>query len=220
MAKNKVVVIDYGSGNLHSVFNACNKVTEEMSGNISVKISNQISDLEDATHIILPGVGTFDDCINNLGHTGLVPVLKKEILEKKKLFLGVCVGMQILADLGFENGQHEGLGFIPGKVMKIDDQDSSLPVPHVGWNNVAIKQSHPILKDIDDNEHFYFVHSYHFEVCDWENILAVTNYGGEISAIVGRDNIIATQFHPEKSSKAGLQILKNFISWQHSTTIL
>lgn len=210
MSKSKVVIIDYGSGNLQSVFNALEMVKTPSH---TIQISNNPEDLKSATHIILPGVGAFGDCISNLkAIKGMVEELQIQILKNKKPFLGICVGMQLLADFGFEYGKHSGLGFISGNVIEIDNQNNSLKVPHIGWNNISIHKHHPILDGIQDGEHFYFVHSFHFVPKNQSNIIATVNYGSDLTAIISKDNIVATQFHPEKSADAGLRILKNFIS--------
>jgi len=209
----KVVIVDYNAGNVESVFNALSLVGE----GIEVKISNKISDLKSATHIILPGVGAFGDCMNNLKAVeGLIAELRKQILTEKKPFLGICVGMQVLASVGFEDGEHSGLGFINGHVEKISiPQDSNLKIPHMGWNNVVLKPSkHGVLKDIKNEEHFYFANSYHFVCQNENNVLAHFEYGAKYTAIVAKDNIIAVQFHPEKSGEAGLKLLKNFLNWR------
>lgn len=210
MSKSKVVIIDYGSGNLQSVFNALEMVKTPSH---TIQISNNPEDLKSATHIILPGVGAFGDCISNLkAIKGMVEELQIQTLKNKKPFLGICVGMQLLADFGFEYGKHSGLGFISGNVIEIDNQNNSLKVPHIGWNNISIHKHHPILDGIQDGEHFYFVHSFHFVPKNQNNIVATVNYGSDLTAIISKDNIVATQFHPEKSADAGLRILKNFIS--------
>ncbi|MFT5703718.1 MAG: glutamine amidotransferase [Rickettsiales bacterium] len=205
----KVVIIDYGSGNLQSVLNALDKIKTPST---IVQITSDPRNLKSATHIILPGVGAFGDCISSLNAIeGMNKELKTQVLENKKPFLGICVGMQLLADLGLEHGKNAGLGFIAGDVIEIDNQNETLKVPHMGWNNINIHKSHPILDGINDDEHFYFVHSFHFVVENKENIVATVNYGQKITAIIAKENIVATQFHPEKSSAAGLKILQNFI---------
>jgi len=209
MLESKVVIVDYGSGNLQSVFNALELVKSPH----IVTISNDPEDLKSATHIILPGVGAFGDCLSSLKKiNGMVEGLQSQILKNKKPFLGICVGMQLLADFGFEYGKHPGLGFVAGNVVEIDHQNNRLKVPHVGWNNISIIKPHPILNGIKNDEHFYFVHSFHFIAKNQNDVLATVNYGSDLAAIISKDNIIATQFHPEKSSDAGLKFLKNFIS--------
>jgi len=215
---SKIVIIDYGSGNLQSVFNALELIKKSSD---LILISNNPNDLKSATHIILPGVGAFGDCISSLKAIGgMVEELQNQVLKNKKPFLGICVGMQLLADFGFEYGEHSGLGFVAGDVVGIDNkingQNNTLKVPHIGWNNITIKKDskiqHPILDGIKDGEHFYFVHSFHFVTQDQNDVLATVDYGAPINAILAKENIVATQFHPEKSSDAGLKLLKNFIA--------
>jgi glutamine amidotransferase len=209
----KVVIIDYDAGNVESVFNALTLLCDES----QIVISNKILDLRSATHIILPGVGAFGDCMSNLkAIEGLISEMRNQILVEKKPFLGVCVGMQALANKGLEDGIHEGLGLIDGVVEKITTpQGSSLKVPHMGWNNVAIKpNNHPILEGIKDGEHFYFANSYYFNCPNESEILGEYEYAGKRSAILAKDNIFAAQFHPEKSGAAGLKILENFLNWR------
>jgi glutamine amidotransferase len=203
----RALIIDYNAGNVESVFNALCLVAPDF----EIKISNKISDLENASHIILPGVGAFGDCMENLrAIDGLIDALKKQIMLEKKPFFGICVGMQVLANKGFEDGEHEGLGFIEGSVKKIIEPN--LKIPHMGWNEVNFAQnSHPFLSDIKSGEHFYFANSYHFICKNADNQLASFNYGLARCGIIAKDNIFATQFHPEKSGEAGLKLLKNFL---------
>lgn len=198
------VIIDYGSGNLRSVGKAFSHVMGKQA-----KISSSPADLADATHIILPGVGAFGDCAAGLrAIDGMVDALEEQVLHKKKPFLGICVGMQLLADTGYEHGEHSGLGWIAGKVVAIEPQDG-LPVPHMGWNSLEFKRPSPLTENI--NSDVYFVHSYKFE-CAPEYVLATTSYCGAIQAFVAKDNIFGVQFHPEKSQKAGLQLIGNFLN--------
>lgn len=208
----KVVIIDYDAGNIESVFNALSTICKTC----DIVVSNKISDLKSATHIILPGVGAFGDCMQNLrAIEGLIIELRNQVLKEKKPFLGVCVGMQVLANRGFENGDFEGLGFINGSVEKIEVTSPELKIPHMGWNEVVLKESkHPMLKDITSGEHFYFANSYHFVCANENNVLGTYDYDGKRTAIVAKGNIFATQFHPEKSGEAGLKILKNFLNWR------
>ncbi len=203
----RAVIIDYNAGNVESVFNALCLVAPDF----EIKISGKISDLENASHIILPGVGAFGDCMENLrAIDGLIDALKKQILVEKKPFFGICVGMQVLANKGFEDGAYDGLGFISGEVKKIIEPD--LKVPHMGWNEVNFTQnSHPYLSEIKSGEHFYFANSYHFICQNSNSQLASFSYGAARVAIIAKDNIFATQFHPEKSGAAGLKLLKNFL---------
>jgi glutamine amidotransferase len=205
----KITVIDYGAGNLFSVVNSLRLVVP----NCEIIISNSPEDLRSSDRIILPGVGAFADCIAGLNSVpGLIKEIKSQILVKKKPFLGICVGMQVLATVGFENGQHQGLGLINGEVKRIPES-SEFKVPHMGWNNISVKNSHPILSEIADGEHFYFANSYRFICQDLNHVLAEVDYGVKINAVIAKDNIIAAQFHPEKSGEVGLRFLKNFLSF-------
>ena len=208
--KVKIALIDYGSGNLQSAYKAL-----ELAGNYRKKnkifITSKSKDLLDADKIVLPGVGTFSDCMNGLKSLpGMIDILNEIVLQRKKPFLGICVGMQLLAIEGKEKGNHKGLGWIKGKVVKIK-KNKKLKIPHMGWNTVKIISKHPILKRKKFES--YFVHSYNFICQDKKNVLATCDYQQSITAIVGKENIIGTQFHPEKSQKIGLEILKNFIRW-------
>jgi len=200
----KIAIIDYGSGNLHSAHKAVVKVA----GDAKVVVTKKADDIANATHIILPGVGAFGDCIANLKASNLIDILEQKVLHNNTPFLGICVGMQLLSDEGHENGKHKGLGWIPGKVVKLADADN-IKIPHMGWNDITIIQPNQLT---DTNKDFYFVHSYKLVCNDKSNILATTNYGQEITAIVNKNNIYGVQFHPEKSQDAGLELLQNFIS--------
>lgn len=205
----KTVIIDYGSGNIESVFNALSLVK---SSDHEIVISKNPLDLKSATSLILPGVGAFADCIAGLKSvTGLAEELRKQVITEKKPFLGICVGMQVLASKGFENGEHQGLSFINGRVEKIE---TGLRIPHMGWNEVTIKNEHPALNGIKSGEHFYFANSYHFSCQNEHNELAHVEYGVKLCAAIAKDNIFGVQFHPEKSGEAGLKLLKNFLNWR------
>lgn len=202
----KIVLIDYDGGNVESVFNALKLIAP----NSQIKISNKAKDLDEASHLILPGVGAFADCVNNLHKIDdLIPEIKRQILINKKPFLGICVGMQVLSDIGFENGEHEGLHLIAGEVKKIEG--FSLKVPQMGWNEVVISKNHQLFDKIANNSHFYFANSYYFICKDEQDVLASYEYGGVKTCVIARDNICAVQFHPEKSGKDGLQLLENFL---------
>jgi glutamine amidotransferase len=208
--KQIITIIDYGSGNLKSVYNALNLIDNQ---NFQFRVSSNPSDLKQSDKIILPGVGSFVDCINSLEKKPkMIDIIKEEILIKQKYFLGICVGMQLLADFGYEYGVESGLSFISGKVVKINNQNNQLKIPHIGWNEINIVNNHNILTKINDKEHFYFVHSYHFVNKNSENIIATVNYGQDLTAIIAKNNIIATQFHPEKSGISGMRFLNNFIN--------
>ncbi len=200
-----ILVIDYGMGNLGSVKRAL-----EECGATEVMISNYESDFDKCTHAILPGVGSFRDAMHNLHEQNLVPRIKKLALEDKVPFLGICLGMQLLASGGEEHGRTTGLELIPGTVSLLKPVIGER-VPHVGWNEIQKKNESPILEGIPDQSDFYFVHSYHFSVDDPAAVIATTPYCGEFVSVVAKENITGTQFHPEKSSFAGFQLLKNFL---------
>ena len=201
-----VLVIDYGMGNLGSV----KRALEECGAN-EVVISHYEADFDKCTHAILPGVGSFKDAMQNLHLHNLPARIKKLALEDKIPFLGICLGMQLLASLGEEHGNTEGLGLIPGTV-KLFKSIKQERIPHVGWNEIDKQNEHPVFENIPDKSDFYFVHSYHFVVEEKEDIVATTPYCGNFTSVVGRNNIVGTQFHPEKSSFAGFQLLKNFLA--------
>ncbi len=204
------VIIDYGAGNVESVANALRFV----GNNEEIIISSNPSDVARANRLLLPGVGAFGDCMSSLNLSGLLSEIKKQVLVEKKPFLGICVGMQVLATLGFENGEHQGLDFISGRVEKIKPQ-GDLKIPHMGWNEVILKsKNHSLLQDIKSGEHFYFANSYHFICDDEKDVLAEAEYGSKLSVIVAKNNIFGVQFHPEKSAEAGLKLLKNFLNWK------
>ena len=206
----KIALIDYGSGNIQSAFKALELVSNSKK---KISIISNSKDLLKVDKIILPGVGAFADCMKGLKSiSGMIDILNEVVLEKKKPFLGICVGMQLLATEGREKGNHKGLGWITGKVIKIK-KNKKIKIPHMGWNTVEIISKHPILKRKKFES--YFVHSYNFVCKEKKNILAICNYQQNITAIVGKENIIGTQFHPEKSQMVGLEILKNFVSWNY-----
>lgn len=201
-----ILVIDYGMGNLGSVKRAL-----EECGATEVIISHYESDFDRCTHAVLPGVGSFRDAMKNLHAQNLVSRIRKLTMEEKVPFLGICLGMQLLATRGEEHGLTEGLDLIPGTVRMLNPLMDER-IPHVGWNEIHIVQNTPIIENIPDNSDFYFVHSFHFEVDKQENITATTPYCGAFTSVVANQNIMGTQFHPEKSSFAGFQVLKNFLA--------
>lgn len=204
-----IVIVDYEMGNLHSMAKAL-----EYAGG-KVRVSKDPRDLVAAEKIVLPGVGAFPHGMAQLKNQGLSAVLREEAIKKHKPLLGVCLGMQLLADESEEFGAHQGLGFISGQVIRFKvDAAQGLPVPHVGWNSVTFLKDHPLLAGIPGGADFYFVHSFHFQCRDADDAVAICRYGNPFTAIVAKHNIFATQFHPEKSQKYGLQILKNFVQWQ------
>ena len=205
----KTALIDYGSGNLQSAYKALELAAKNKKSKIFV--TSKSKDLLNVDKIVLPGVGTFSDCMKGLKSiSGMIDILNEVVIEKKKPFLGICVGMQLLATEGKEKGNHKGLGWIKGKVVKLK-KNKKTKIPHMGWNTVKMLNQHPIIK----NKKFesYFVHSYNFVCKDKKNIIATCDYEQNITAIVGKENIIGTQFHPEKSQKNGIEILNNFINW-------
>lgn len=202
-----VVLIDYGSGNLHSAAKALEREAKPLG--LSVKVTYEAEDVAEASHIVLPGVGAFADCYAGLhGLPGMCETLETAVWKQKKPFLGICVGMQLLAEKGYENGVHSGLGWLKGKVEAIRPADKTLKIPHMGWNALEIRQKHPLFDGVKSGEHMYFVHSYHFL---GDDIAATVDYGGKVTAAVARDNIMGVQFHPEKSQQAGLRLLSNFL---------
>ncbi len=209
-----VAIIDYGSGNLRSAANAFEKAAGKLNGTVTV--TTDPSALMLASHIVLPGVGAFVDCKRGLASVdGMMDALVKQVLDGGKPFLGICVGMQLMAERGLENGDTAGLGWISGDVIPITPNDPNLKIPHMGWNNLSLcSDHHPVLAGLENEAHVYFVHSYHFNARNSSHILAETNHGGSVTAIVGRDNMIGTQFHPEKSQEPGLQFIQNFIDWR------
>lgn len=200
----KVCILDYGSGNVKSVYNLLLAITDD------VKISNDVLCIEKATHLILPGVGAFGASMSKIKKNLPLDCIENEVFRNKKPFLGICVGMQVLAEKGFEFGEYDGLGWLSGNVMKIDSKDK--PLPHIGWNDIQIKRPSPLLNKIDNNMDFYFAHSYAFKALPDENILASTFYGEEFVSIAGRENIYGVQFHPEKSQRAGKMLMSNFLN--------
>ncbi len=201
-----IAIIDCGSGNLRSVSNAFLNIGAD------AVVTSDPAVVKSASHIVLPGVGAFGDVRAGLfAIDGMFEVLEEEILHRKKPFLGICVGMQLLADAGMEHGEHKGFGWIKGTVEAIKPADTKLKIPHMGWNNLSV-QPHPIFAKLPENPDVYFVHSYHFRAENQNDIIATVDYGGEITAAVARENIIGVQFHPEKSQKIGLAVLNNFVN--------
>lgn len=214
-----VAIIDYGSGNLRSAEKAVERCLQDMGLERSVIVTSCPEMVASADHIILPGVGAFGDSIRGLrALDGMVDCLEQVVIKKGRPFLGICVGMQLMASEGHEHGIYKGLDWIRGRVEPLNmPEGENLKVPHMGWNQIEIAgehKSHPLFEGIKDGDHVYFVHSYQFEADDPRHILARTDYGGPVSAVVGRDNIIGTQFHPEKSQRVGLQLIGNFLKWR------
>ncbi len=213
-----VAVIDYGSGNLHSAAKALERASREGGTNKKILVTNKPEDVKAAERIVLPGVGAFADCKRGLDAVpGMVEALNEAVQKNGKPFLGICVGMQLLAERGLEHGVTQGLGWIKGDVDRITPSDPSLKIPHMGWNTLQQKRQHALFEGIelgDKGLHAYFVHSYHLLPKDPSDILAEADYAGAITAAVARDNIAGSQFHPEKSQKLGLALLANFLRWK------
>jgi glutamine amidotransferase len=205
-------LIDYNSGNLHSAVKAFEKIANENSLG-SVEITSDPDIISNADRLVLPGDGAFPACKNALERSEVFEALKYAVCAKGTPFLGICVGMQLMANQGSEFELTNGLGWINGEVEKIKVDDPKLKIPHMGWNDIIIDCDHPILKEIKDGDHFYFVHSYQMKVFSKEQRLAHASYGGDITAIVAKDNMAGLQFHPEKSSHSGMKIIQNFLAW-------
>jgi glutamine amidotransferase len=204
-----IAVVDYGSGNLRSVAKALIRVAGD-----EVVVTSDPDEVRRAERIVLPGVGAFADCMKGLDSLpGMHQVLQEQVIEAGRPFLGICVGMQLMAEWGREHGDTKGLGWIKGEVVALEPSDPSLKVPHMGWNQLIIRRPHPLLAGIGDGAHAYFVHSYRF-AAEETQICAETEYGGRVAALVGRDNLAGTQFHPEKSQAVGLKLIANFLEWR------
>ena len=204
-----VTIVDYQSGNISSVINSFNEVAK---GKINLEVTSDRKKIESSDKIVLPGQGSFKSCVDSLNSiSGLVETLKEFAIINNKPLLGICVGLQMFADVGYEEAETKGLGWIPGKVSKIDNQNGKFKLPHIGWNEIEIQKESKIFKDIKNKSHMYFVHSYEFIPEDKSVISATTDYSSKIVCSIERDNLFGTQFHPEKSDKKGLKIIENFI---------
>ena len=206
-----VAIVDYGSGNLRSA----EKALARVAGSKTVAVTSDPAMIARAGRIVLPGVGAFGDCMAGLGAIpGMIDALRMAVLERGVPFLGICVGMQLLAGVGREFGDHAGLDWVPGEVARLTPSDPALKIPHMGWNELRVAHAHPVLAGIGTGANVYFVHSYAMRPADPSHILATADYGGAFAAMVGRDNIVGAQFHPEKSQAAGLGLLANFLAWR------
>jgi imidazole glycerol-phosphate synthase subunit HisH len=204
-----VALIDYGSGNLRSAEKALARA-----GADEIAVTDDPTIVARAERIVLPGVGAFADCMNGVRSIpGMIDALERAVLKDGRPFLGICVGMQLLARVGREFGDHDGLDWIDGEVVRLTPGDPALKIPHMGWNELALKHPHPLLAGIESGAHAYFVHSYEFRAANASDVLATTDYGGAVTAMLARGNIAGTQFHPEKSQTVGLTLLKNFLAW-------
>ncbi|MCB1430470.1 MAG: imidazole glycerol phosphate synthase subunit HisH [Nitratireductor sp.] len=213
----RISIVDYGSGNLHSAQKAFERAAREASLVADIALTSDPERLRTSDRIVLPGVGAFADCRNGLvAVPGMVDAIRECVVAKARPFLGICVGQQLMATRGLEKTETPGLDWIAGDVVEISPADSGLKVPQIGWNTLDVRNRHPLLDGIPtgpEGWHAYFVHSYHIAVKNPEERIAVTDYGGEVTAIVGRDNMVGTQFHPEKSQKLGLALIGNFLKW-------
>ena len=205
-----VTIVDYNSGNISSVINS---FTEVAKGKVNLKVTSDLNKLKSSDKVVLPGQGSFKSCIDALNSiNGLTDTLNEFVINKKKPLFGICVGLQMFADVGYEETETKGLGWISGKVSKIDNKNGEYKLPHIGWNQINIVKDSKIFKDVGNNSHMYFVHSYEFIPEDKDLISATTDYSSKIVCSVEKDNIFGTQFHPEKSDKVGLKIINNFIN--------
>jgi len=205
-----VTIVDYNSGNISSVINSFKEVAQNK---VNIEVTSDLNKIKSADKIILPGQGSFKSCVDALNNIdGLVDSLNDFAINNKKPLFGICVGLQMFADIGYEETETKGLGWISGKVSKIDNQDKKYKLPHIGWNQINIIKESKIFKDIKNSSHMYFVHSYEFIPNDKNVISATTDYSTKIVCSVEKENLFGTQFHPEKSDKIGLQIIQNFIN--------
>jgi glutamine amidotransferase len=213
-----VAILDYGSGNLHSAQKAFERAAREAGLATAISVTADPDVVRRAERIVLPGVGAFADCKRGLVSTpGLIDALIESVTGRGTPFLGICVGMQLMAERGLEYETSAGLGWVKGDVVRIEPADPALKVPHMGWNTLTPRRPHALLQDVPtgpDGLHAYFVHSYHLAASDRASLVAETEYGGAVTAIVGRDNLVGTQFHPEKSQALGLALIANFLRWR------
>ena len=204
-----VTIVDYNSGNISSVINS---FTEVAKGTVNLEVTSDLNKIKSSDKVVLPGQGSFKSCIDALNSiNGLTDTLNEFVINKKKPLFGICVGLQMFADVGYEEIETKGLGWISGKVSKIDNKNGKYKLPHIGWNQINIVKDSKIFKNIENNSHMYFVHSYEFIPEDKNVISATTDYSSNIVCSVEKENIFGTQFHPEKSDKIGLKIIENFI---------
>ena len=214
-----VAIVDYGSGNLRSAAKAFERSGRESGNDAAVLVTGDAETVRRADRIVLPGVGAFGDCRDGLAALpGMIEALTEAVIARGRPFLGICVGMQLMATVGREHGDHQGLGWIAGEVVRLTPDGDDLKVPHMGWNELdARRPDHPLLAGLNGAGtgpiHTYFVHSYVFQPATSDDLIAATNYGGEIAAMVGHGNLAGTQFHPEKSQAAGLRLIANFLGW-------
>ena len=205
-----VTIVDYNSGNISSVINSFKEVAQDK---VNIEVSSDLNKIKSSDKVVLPGQGSFKSCVDALNKIkGLTDTLNEFVMTNKKPLLGICVGLQMFADIGYEETETKGLGWISGKVSKIDNQNGKFKLPHIGWNQINIIKESRIFQNIENNSHMYFVHSYEFIPNDKNVISATTDYSSNIVCSVEKENIFGTQFHPEKSDKIGLKIISNFIN--------
>ena len=211
-----VVIVDYGSGNLRSAAKAFERAAADAGLSLGIEVTSDAERVRTAGRIVLPGQGAFGDCRQGLAAVpGMMEAVEEAVVRRATPFFGICVGMQLMAGRGVEHGVHPGFGWIPGEVVPIVPDNPALKIPQMGWNDLEIRApGHPVLAGVPRGSHAYFVHSYHFRVADPAHELASVDYGGPVTAVVGRDNMVGTQFHPEKSQSTGLALIANFLRWQ------
>ncbi|MEO1107627.1 MAG: imidazole glycerol phosphate synthase subunit HisH [Pseudomonadota bacterium] len=206
-------IIDYESGNLHSAEKAFQRMAQEQNAG-EVVVTSDADVVARADRLVLPGDGAFPACAAELrGHKGIYDAMVEAVEQKGRPFLGICVGMQLMASKGHEYSETDGLGWVAGDVVRIEPSDAALKVPHMGWNNLVLESDHPVFNGVASGDHTYFVHSYHFRVTDPAQRLAYVEYGQEVTAVIGRDTMVGMQFHPEKSQDVGLRMIGNFLTW-------
>ncbi len=214
----KIAIIDYGSGNLRSAQKAFERAAYDIGLNAEIELSSDPEFVSVADKIVLPGVGAYADCKAGLAAVnGMIEALDETVIGRGRPFFGICVGMQLMATRGLEKTVTDGLGWIEGEVVRMKPRDDALKIPQIGWNTIQMKNKHFLLEGIEtgnSGQHAYFVHSYHYECADSRYQIAVTDYGGSVTAIIGRENMIGTQFHPEKSQRLGLSLIGNFLKWK------
>jgi len=206
----KITIVDYNSGNISSVINSFKKVAQNK---VNIEVTSNLKKIKSSDKVVLPGQGSFKSCVDALKNiSGLVDTLNKFVIDNKKPLLGICVGLQMFADIGYEETETKGLGWISGKVSKIDNKDGKYKLPHIGWNQINIVKESKIFKNIKNNSHMYFVHSYEFIPNDKSVISSTTDYSTKVVCSAEKENLFGTQFHPEKSDQIGLKIIENFIN--------
>ena len=206
----KITIVDYNSGNISSVINSFSEISNDK---VDIGVTSDLNKIKSSDKLVLPGQGSFKSCVEALNNIkGLVETLNEMVINRKKPLLGICVGLQMFADIGYEQIETKGLGWISGKVSKIDNQNGKYKLPHIGWNQINIVKESQIFKNIENNSHMYFVHSYEFIPEDKSVVSATTDYSSKVVCAIEKENIFGTQFHPEKSDKLGLQIINNFIN--------